>query len=170
MFYNKRIILLLFIFCMVGLFALSMFNIPLAQAEDTTPHLLGGTDQNAAGACLKQCEDKSGKDREGCVKGCYEKYPQYFGEYQLNDVLGMAEKIIDIILSVVGSLAFLFFIYGGLTLLFSGGSEERVKKGKGILVAAIIGLVIVFSSYLIIDYTFQSLGVERGWDTSGWFE
>jgi len=54
------------------------------------------------------------------------------------------------------------FIYGGFTFLISAGSSEKIGEARKILVAAVIGLLIVFASYVIIQFVLQSLGMN--WD------
>lgn len=63
--------------------------------------------------------------------------------------------------SFVGALALLFFIYGGFTLILSRGSPDQTKKGKEILVAAIVGLIIVFGAYMLVSFLSSSLGVRQ---------
>ena len=86
--------------------------------------------------------------------------PNGCGNYSLDDMLQVAVNVANWILGVVGSVALLFFIYGGFTLIFSGGNETTVKKGKQILIDAVIGLVIVFTSFLIIRFSMQLLGAQ----------
>ena len=74
----------------------------------------------------------------------------------LNDFIRIAVNVSQIILGLTGSLALLAFIYGGFVFLLSGGSAQNVEKGKGILKAAVIGLVIVFASYMIIQFVLQA--------------
>jgi hypothetical protein len=50
---------------------------------------------------------------------------------------------------VIGSLAFLAIVIGGMMFLTSGGKEQQITKGKEIIKFAIIGLVIAFSAYFI---------------------
>jgi hypothetical protein len=89
--------------------------------------------------------------------------PNGCGNYSLNDMLTLGVNIANWILGIVGALALLFFVYGGFTFILSGGSEEKVKEGKTILTNAIIGLAIVFCSYLIIQFvTGNLLGVKVG--------
>ena len=59
-------------------------------------------------------------------------------------------KIINAVLGVVGSLALLMFVYGGLTWMTSSGSQEKVKKGRDIIVWSAIGLAIIFASYGLV--------------------
>ena len=77
------------------------------------------------------------------------------GVTKIPDLIG---KIIQGALGVVGSLALLMFIYGGLTWMTSGGNEEKIKKGKQILVWAVFGIVIIFTSYSILNLVFEILG------------
>jgi len=83
------------------------------------------------------------------------------GSYQLNDLLMVGINVSDISLGIVCSLTLLMFVYGGVTMLISSGNSEQVTKAKGILMAAIIGLIIVFASYTIIKFVMDSLGVNN---------
>lgn len=58
---------------------------------------------------------------------------------------------------IIGAVAFLFFIYGGVMLLISGGEAERVKKGRDAIMGAIIGLLIVFGAQLLVRFVIQGL-------------
>ena len=69
----------------------------------------------------------------------------------------LVANIIRTALGVVGALALVMFIYGGFTLLISGGSQERVKKGRDVLMWATIGLIVVFGSYGITEAIFKAL-------------
>ena len=44
------------------------------------------------------------------------------------------------------------FLYGGITWVTSHGNPERVKKGMEIFTTAVIGLVITFSAYMLVQY------------------
>jgi hypothetical protein len=83
--------------------------------------------------------------------------PNGCGNYSLNDMLALGVNVANWILGVVGALALLFFVYGGFVFILSGGSEEKVREGKTVLMNAIIGLVIVFASYLIVQFVAQNL-------------
>lgn len=87
------------------------------------------------------------------------------GSYDLSDVGNYAIYIIELILSLVGTLSLIAFIYGGVTFLISAGSSEKVKKGMDIIKAAVVGLIITFSSVLIMNLFFSGLGVSWNADT-----
>lgn len=88
------------------------------------------------------------------------------GDYTLNDILLVVIGASRWILGIVGSLALLMFIYGGFTFLISAGSSDKISQAKKILVAAVVGLIIVFSSYLIIQFVLSSLGLNWKGDNS----
>ena len=47
--------------------------------------------------------------------------------------------IINNVLGVIGSLALIMFIYGGFTWMTSAGNNDRVTKGKNIVIWATVG-------------------------------
>ncbi len=60
--------------------------------------------------------------------------------------------IINSVMGVVGSLALIMFIFGGFTWMTSGGSAEKIKKGRDILIWSAIGLVVIFASYGLVRF------------------
>ncbi len=60
---------------------------------------------------------------------------------------------------IVGALALVAFIYGGFILILSRGATEQVSKGKDAMVAAIIGLVIVFGAYMLVRFLGTVVGL-----------
>lgn len=65
----------------------------------------------------------------------------------INSPQDLIGQILDSVLGVIGSLALLMFVYGGITWMTSAGNQEKVKKGRDIIVWSAIGLVIIFSAY-----------------------
>ncbi|MFA5163455.1 MAG: pilin [Patescibacteria group bacterium] len=74
-----------------------------------------------------------------------------------NSFQALIGKIITAVLGVVGSLALVMFIFGGITWMTSGGSPDKIKKGRDIVVWAVIGLVIIFSSYALVRFLLGSV-------------
>ena len=54
-------------------------------------------------------------------------------------------------------LAILMFIWAGFTYALSGGSDKRIQSGKTILTNTVIGLLIVFGAYFIVDTAIKAL-------------
>jgi hypothetical protein len=66
-------------------------------------------------------------------------------------------NIIRSLLGLSGALALLMFIYGGMLWIISGGSAEKIKKGKDTLVWATFGLAIIFMSYTLVEFVIDAL-------------
>ena len=66
-------------------------------------------------------------------------------------------RLINAVMGLIGSITLVMFIYGGFTWMTSAGSPEKVKKGRDILVWAVIGLVIVFSAYALVSLIINSV-------------
>lgn len=90
-----------------------------------------------------------------------EKYNK--GDYQLNDFIEIAVNISQLILGITGSLALLMFVYGGIMFLISAGNTERVAQAQKIIVSAVVGIIIVFASWMIINLIMTSLGYSGTW-------
>jgi hypothetical protein len=101
---------------------------------------------------VTQIVDTESKTASGIIK-------YKTGDYDLNDLVLVMVNASKYILGVVGSLALIMFVYGGFMFLISGGSSDKINKAKTILIAAVIGLVIVFASYLIIKFVLQAIGI-----------
>jgi hypothetical protein len=62
--------------------------------------------------------------------------------------------IVNIVLSIVGTLFFLLLLYAGFIWMNSKGNETEVKKAQSIIQQTIIGLTIVLLAYVITKYIF----------------
>ncbi|MDA3802400.1 MAG: hypothetical protein PF488_00685 [Patescibacteria group bacterium] len=82
------------------------------------------------------------------------------GDYEMNDFIVLAVNAAQWILGIVGSLTLIMFVYGGIMFLISGGSSDKVGQAKKIITAAVVGLLIVFGSWLIIRFALGTIGVE----------
>ncbi len=79
----------------------------------------------------------------------------------VNDVLELMVNWGQRIFGMIGSFALVMFVYGGFVMILSAGNAEKVKQGRDILTAAVIGLVIAFSAYLLIDFILDALNVSN---------
>lgn len=63
-------------------------------------------------------------------------------------------------LGIIGAFALCYFIYGGFILILSSGNPEQVKKGTDTMLAALIGIFIVFVAYMLIKFLGTALGIK----------
>ena len=64
---------------------------------------------------------------------------------------------------IVAAVAFFFMlILGGIRWILSGGDKTNTEGARSQVTAAIIGLVIVFSAWIILNFVFGIFGVTVG--------
>ncbi|MDD4996114.1 MAG: peptidoglycan-binding protein [Patescibacteria group bacterium] len=151
MFFKKKILAFLILIFMFGLtssvYAVSDCGSPQTDKE-------GNTYYNCT------CQ---GKRYDNCYVGLFISRPECAccGDCTLNDMVTIFINLADKILKFSGVFAILFLIVGGIVWMTSGGSQDKVKKGKDIVRGAIIGLVIILISFTIVKVIMQALGTER---------
>ena len=84
---------------------------------------------------------------------------------------GAFRQITNTILYIVGIIAVIMLIIGGIRYVISGGDSKKVTDAKNTVLYAIIGLVIAVFAYAIVNFVITSLPhdeetVEGGEQTS----
>ncbi len=78
----------------------------------------------------------------------------------------LASNIINFVsFNLAIPIAAFLFIIAGVLFLISGGNEERVKLARSIFTNVVIGLVIIFASWLLVD-TFVKTLVSQSFETT----
>lgn len=123
----------------ISIAALSLVTVPafaLAPAAfaDVTPvqinrSLCSGTNFNVSGSST-ECQAGASTD----------------------DLNSLLSKIITIFSAVVGVIAVLMIIVGGLRYITSGGDTSKVSAAKTTIIYALVGLVIVALAQLIVHF------------------
>ena len=70
----------------------------------------------------------------------------------INDPRVIIGNIIRAILGLVGSIALAIFILGGFYWVTSMGNEEKVTKGKNMIIWATFGLAVIFFAYAVVTF------------------
>lgn len=67
----------------------------------------------------------------------------------VDSIASLVGRLIKGVIGVVGSVALLFFVYGGIRWILSAGDPKEVTSAKNIFRNATIGMVLIFFSYTI---------------------
>ncbi len=67
------------------------------------------------------------------------------------------QTLITRALSFLAILGVLYGIYGGFLMLTAGGEEEKMKKGRTILIQVAIGLVVIFLANSVVQFVLQRI-------------
>ena len=67
------------------------------------------------------------------------------------DLVQLSQNIISFLVGFSVIVAVLLFVYAGFLYLFSGGSEENIKKAHKLFRSVFIGFILILGAWLIID-------------------
>ena len=122
-----------------------------------SPRAVGG-EESAAGGQGGQASGES----TGCEPGRNgQEVCKLTNPIASTEVSQIVSTVIKAMLGIIGGLTLLMFVYGGFTWIFSFGNSDKVKKGQQIFVYAVIGLVIVFTAYILVGFLLDALNVSQ---------
>lgn len=76
------------------------------------------------------------------------------GPRKLPEIIGDG---IGVGLGVIGAVALALFVYGGFMWMTAAGNTSRVQKGREILIWATVGLVVIFTSYAVLNFVLDAI-------------
>lgn len=68
-----------------------------------------------------------------------------------DDPYGLISSILPNIFIFAGLILFLYLVFGGFIMITGGGNPKNMDQGKSIITNAIIGFVVIFTSYWLIQ-------------------
>ena len=67
------------------------------------------------------------------------------------------ESIINLLLFVIGAVAVIMIIIGGIRYVTSNGDASQTKAARDTILYAIVGLVVAIMAYAIVNFVLNSL-------------
>lgn len=92
-----------------------------------------------------------------------------FEQYMLTDPLGLIKlnglggvvfyggRLTKFFVAGLGALTVLMLVYGGLQWVLAAGNQEKITKARQTLAYAIMGVAIVMSSYIVINFIYTPI-------------
>ena len=74
---------------------------------------------------------------------------------------GVFKQVTNTILYIVGIIAVIMLIIGGIRYVISGGDAKKVTDAKNTVLYAIIGLVIAFLAFAIVNFVISALPASK---------
>src|SRR5258708_20626175 len=68
-------------------------------------------------------------------------------------------SLIALAFIIAALIALAFLVYGGIRWITSGGDKNNVEAARGQIIAAVVGLVVIFFSYVIINIVLNFFGI-----------
>lgn len=79
-------------------------------------------------------------------------------EFAEGNLLQLISQIVNVVLIIVGILAVMYLVYGGILYLTAGGNPESAAKGRTAITNAIIGIVIIVLALAIYNFVVGNIG------------
>lgn len=106
----------------------------------------GSSRENFYGVC-DDIEDEDMKKIAGCN--------ELTGKNK--DVVEIVQSGVNVVISLVGMLAVFSIIYGGFTYITAQSDPAKIKRGKDMVVYAVVALVVAFLAYGIVIFVTKNL-------------
>lgn len=76
------------------------------------------------------------------------------------DIGFVITSLLPYLFAGAGLLLLLYLLYGGISLMLSQGDPKTVQSAKGKITGAVIGFVVVFAAYWIVQIVITLLGIQ----------
>lgn len=77
---------------------------------------------------------------------------------ELVGINGVLNQFTNIALYVIGFISVVMLIWGGLRYVISGGDSKKITDAKNTILYALIGLVVAFLAYAIVNFVLNAIG------------
>ena len=131
-------------------FALLFSAAPLVFAEPTTPQAASAV-QPASTMVLADAQSQIQCGINEAAGGNCSASAKPSG-----DAASTIKKILNLLSAIAGILAVIMIMVAGLRLVTSAGNEEGVKKAKGTLIYAIVGLILVAVAQVLVHFVIHT--------------
>lgn len=73
------------------------------------------------------------------------------------NIMDSVKVIVNTLLYVLGAIAVLMIIVGGIMYTISGGDAASVKKAKDMILYSVVGVVVALLSYAIVNFVLSKI-------------
>ncbi len=87
-------------------------------------------------------------------------FPEFKFSGEQGTVGNIVSEFIKYLFPLAGILLLLYLLFGGFSLMTSGGDPKAVQDAKSKITNALIGFIIIFASYWIVQILGTILGIE----------
>lgn len=74
-----------------------------------------------------------------------------------NDLMTMLSTIINVVLGVVGFVAVVMIIMGGISFITSQGDAAKVARARNTILYGVIGLIVAILAFAIVNFVLSSV-------------
>ena len=97
------------------------------------------------------------KSTSGDLTGCTSGNNAIKNDSNKNDLMQTVNTIINVVIGVIGFVAVVVIILGGVQYTTSAGDPGKVKKAKDTILYGIVGLVVALLAFAIVNFVLSSI-------------
>lgn len=86
------------------------------------------------------------------LAGPFDGKPVTIGGTSTNSAEVTVQNLMDRALLFLSIMAVLYAIWGGFQIITAGGDEEKVKKGRTIIIQVVIGIIVIWLARSIVTW------------------
>jgi hypothetical protein len=75
-----------------------------------------------------------------------------------------------VMFTLVPAIAVLMLVIGGVMFFFAGGSPNILSRAKGVITSVVIGLVIIFAAWVIVNTILTGSGIVQAPSILQWYQ
>lgn len=90
------------------------------------------------------------------------------GRGYVNDISRVLNSSLQLVFMIASLISFFFLVAAGIKWIASGGDRAKIEEARNQIVASVVGLLIMSSSWAIMNFTLGLLGFNGG--LAGLFE
>lgn len=127
----------------------------LSQGLLLVPALLFGLSFAVAPAASAACDPATSGNPLGSGADCAK------GDGVADQLLGensVFSTITNILLFLIGAIAVIMLIIGGVRYVISGGDQAQVTSAKNTILYAVVGIIVAFLAYAAVNFVTTQLG------------
>lgn len=95
---------------------------------------------------------------DGTFQGSYDNcYTNKQGVFENRDLMNTLTVIINVVVGVVGFIAVVMIVLGGISFATSQGDTSKVAKARNTILYGVVGLVVALLAYAIVNFVLKAV-------------
>ncbi len=70
---------------------------------------------------------------------------------------GLIRDVVNILLFIIGAIAVIMLVIGGIRYTISGGDQSQVTAAKNTILYAIVGIIVALFAYAIVNFVLDRI-------------
>lgn len=84
-------------------------------------------------------------------------------ECNIDSFFVMINNVMGVVFPIINAVAFCLIVWGAILMITSYGSAEKFKKGREVILAVAIGILLIYGSKFIVISFLGGLGGDTTW-------